>query len=38
MEILKGAEVLLTTCSNCGKDEKIAIVTDPTRYEAAKEL
>ncbi|GAA6390366.1 aminopeptidase [Megasphaera sp.] len=38
MEILKGAEVLLTTCSNCGKDEKIAIVTDPTSYEAAKAL
>ncbi|WP_317856022.1 hypothetical protein [Chakrabartyella piscis] len=35
-EIPKAANVLLTTCSNCQKEEKILFVTDPTSYEIAK--
>ena len=34
----RAAEVLLTTCSDCKKDEKILIVTDPTSYGVAKIL
>ncbi|MPM14072.1 hypothetical protein SDC9_60432 [bioreactor metagenome] len=36
MIINKAANVLLTTCSNCKKEEKILFVTDPTSYEVAK--
>ena len=32
----KAAEVLLTTCSNCQKQEHILFVTDPTSYNVAK--
>lgn len=32
------AETLLTTCSDCKKDEKILVVTDPSSYAVAKIL
>lgn len=38
MKILKGAEILLTTCSAAKKNEKICIVTDPSSYEVARAL
>jgi leucyl aminopeptidase (aminopeptidase T) len=36
MNTNKAANVLLTTCSNCKKDEKILFVTDPDSFEVAK--
>lgn len=36
MNTNKAANVLLTTCSNCKKDEKILFVTDPNSFEVAK--
>ncbi len=36
MSINKAAKVLLTTCSDCKKDEKILFVTDLTSFEVAK--
>ena len=36
MENKSAAEILLTTCSDCKKDENILIVTDPTSYDVAK--
>lgn len=32
----KAAKVLLTTCSNCKKDENILFVTDPASFKVAK--
>lgn len=32
------AEILLTNCSDCKKDEKILVVTDPSSYAVAKIL
>lgn len=36
MSINKAANVLLTTCSDCKKDEKILFVTDPTSFKVAQ--
>ncbi|OLR65066.1 aminopeptidase [Peptoniphilus porci] len=36
--IYDGAKILLTTCSNSKKDEKLLFVTDPTSYEVARAL
>lgn len=36
MSTKKAAKVLLTTCSNCKREEKILFVTDSTSYEVAK--
>ncbi|WP_304507602.1 aminopeptidase [Anaerotignum sp.] len=35
-DLPKAANILLTTCSECKKDEKILFVTDPTSYEVAR--
>ena len=36
MKNISAAEILLTTCSNCKKNEKILVVTDPSSYDVAK--
>lgn len=36
MSTKKAANVLLTTCSDCKKEEKILFVTDPTSFEVAQ--
>ncbi len=36
MKNMSAAEILLTTCSDCKKEENILVVTDPSSYDVAK--